>query len=100
MSFNVLLRTNRGEILQTLHDPHDDLEALLSGLDAAEFPYLGLVDPYGDTLLSGLQMQAVIPEIHRLRRQVPHAPAVLDRLEHLAEKCAEETHAFLVFVGD
>ena len=65
-----------------------------------DFPMLSLVDSYGDTFFSSLQMRAVIPELHRLKKLTPNPPLVLDEIRDLADECAEGIHAFLVFVGD
>jgi hypothetical protein len=35
-----------------------------------------------------------------LRSESPEAGSVLDLIIALAEKCREEPHAFLVFIGD
>jgi hypothetical protein len=45
------------------------LEHLLPFGDAS-FPMLGFIDPYGDTLFSGVQMQLFIPEWDRVMQNV------------------------------
>lgn len=88
--FAVLLeRFGEGEALlepADLPDPEDDT-----------YPYLRLIDPYGETIFSGVQLAAVIGELERLlaatgRREVQ---ATLE----LARRC-HLYGGFLFFAGD
>lgn len=69
-------------------------------LQDPDFPMLGLLNPYGDTFFSGIQMPRVIPELRKLRELTRHPPSVLQDLEDLASECADGPHMYLVFVGD
>ena len=64
----------------------------------SRYPYLRLIDPYGDTIFSHYQMVAVLPELETLlgERRLPEIEAVLA----LARRCAGEVHTYLAFVGD
>ena len=66
--------------------------------DDLSYRYLRLIDPYGNTLFSHYQMDAVLPEIERLahERRATQAPALLQ----LARRCASTLHTYLWFVGD
>ena len=96
----VELRDAHGKALRRLIDGAADLSRVLPPAGDPGFPMLGLLDPYGDTTFSSLQMRAVLPELHRLKQLTPSPPPVLDELEELAEECADGVHVFLVFVGD
>lgn len=63
---------------------------------------LGFIDPYGDTLFSGVQMQLFIPEWDRVMQNVPDRADVefLLRVRQMAERCIKHPHLFLRFVGD
>lgn len=96
----VELRDAHSIAVRRIVDGATDLSSVLPALGDPDFPMLSLVDPYGDTIFSSLQMRAVIPELHRLRKLSPNPQLVLDELEDLADEGAEGIHVFLVFVGD
>ena len=96
----VELRDAYGKALRRLIEGATDLSKVLPQVGDPDFPMLGLVDPYGETIFSSLQMRAVIPELHRLKKLTPNPPVALDDLEELADECADGVHVFLVFVGD
>jgi hypothetical protein len=77
------------------------LERLLPFGDTS-FPMLGYIDPYGDTLFSGVQMQLFIPEWDRLMQNVTDKDNTefLFKVRQMAEKCMSKPHTFLRFVGD
>ncbi|MGH8992693.1 MAG: hypothetical protein ACRDZ7_14390 [Acidimicrobiia bacterium] len=95
----VELRDARGNALRRMTDRATDLAKVLPPVGDPDFPMLGLVDPYGDTIFSALQMRAVIPELQRLK-QLTGNSEVLEDVEELAVECADGVHVFLVFVGD
>jgi hypothetical protein len=97
----VELRDARGNVLRRVVERIEVLAKALPPVEDPDFPMLGLLDPYGDTVFSSMQMRSVIPEIRRLRElSPPSAHDVLDDLEGLASECADRAHVFLVFVGD
>ena len=63
---------------------------------------LGWIDPYGNTIFSGVQMQLFIPEWDRLMQNVTDKDDTefLSRVRQMAEKCMNEPHIFLRFAGD
>lgn len=72
-------------------------ETDLPDYDDLSYPYLRLIDPYGETIFAGHQMAAVIPELERLAaargsRNVEAALAV-------ARRCVP-CGAHLAFLGD
>lgn len=71
----------------------------LPDFDDTGFPYLRLVDPYGNTVFSHYQMMsAVLLEFEELaeKRPSPKSAALLE----LAQRCAREVHMYLWFIGD
>lgn len=100
MAMTVELRDARGEALRRIVEGASELSKALPPVGDPGFPMLGLLDPYGDTVFSSLQMRAVIPELRKLKQLMPNAPPVLEELEELAHECADGVHVFLVFVGD
>jgi len=77
------------------------LERLLPFGDTS-FPMLGFIDPYGNTLFNGVQMQLFILEWDRLMRNVTDKEdsRFLQKVREMAERCKAEPHLFLRFVGD
>ncbi len=67
------LRSAQGEILDSIRaDP--DFDPVLAGVDRKNFPILGHIDPYGDTVLNGMQAETLLTEIARLRpRAIPRS---------------------------
>jgi hypothetical protein len=77
--------------------------ASLVGLDdAAEFPLLAHVDPYGTTVFNGLQARALLRELAVLRRRAEDEAArrALDDLTFLAHLVTGRPHRFLWLRGD
>ena len=66
--------------------------------DDTRYPYLRLIDPYGDTIFSSYQMAAVLPELESLLDERPSAE--IDAVLALARRCADEVHTYLALVGD
>jgi hypothetical protein len=60
------------------------------------YPFLGLIDPYGDTMLGPYQMVAVLPELERWAAERPSREALI--LLDLARKCGNRE--YLWFIGD
>ena len=64
--------------------------------------YLRYLDEYGDTVFNKFQMEAVIPELHRL---MPHTRTtaertVLEDLIDMAQRVRAGNHIYLLFGGD
>lgn len=95
MPFTVQLRSESGEIL----DPGGIVEfADLPAFDDGRFPFLRLIDPYGNTVFNEHQVKhQVLDEIERYALERP-SPGI-DLLLALARKCAKRRVA-LWFFGD
>ena len=70
----------------------------LPDFDDARYPYLRLIDPYGDTVFSRHQMIVVLPELERLAIERPSAE--VESVLVLARRCATSVHTYLAFLGD
>jgi hypothetical protein len=66
------------------------------------FPMLQYIDEYGDTIFNGLQMRGFLVEWDRLIETLndPNQRKVALEIRRLAEKCREQPHTFLRFIGD
>ena len=60
------------------------------------YPFLGLIDAYGDTMFGRVQMVAVLPELERWAAERPSREVVM--LLELARKLG--IHQYLWFIGD
>lgn len=60
------------------------------------YPYLRLIDAYGDTMFGRVQMVAVLPELERWAAERPSREVLM--LLDLARKCG--IHQCLWFIGD
>ena len=93
MGINFELRDEQGDVVE----PGGILEvAQLPAYRDARYPYLGLIDPYGDTMFGRYQMVAVLPELERWSAERPSREASL--VVDLARKCT--VHLYLWFIGD
>lgn len=100
MAITAELRDERGGVLRRITEGAFDLAAAMPHHADPDYPMLGFVDPYGNTVFNPLQMAVVLPELRRLRERMPNPPPVLGEVEKLAEECANGVHVYLVFVGD
>ena len=96
MMIRVELRNEQGEVEQLL-DGVEMGPAHLPGFEDKQYPYLRLIDPYGDTVFSSYQMVAVVPELEALAATRPsHA---IEKVLGLARRCSGQ-RLYLAFVGD
>ena len=79
----------------------DDGDVLARLLPASGLPMLARVDPYGDVVLSGSEMEQLLDELHILMdRSSPPDAVVLGAVVVLAERCRRELGSELRFEGD
>jgi len=98
MAIGVQLRDEHGRPIEVLAVDQFALENALPVFDNEAYPYLRLIDPYGDTTFGRYQMAAVLPELERRLAEVPSKE--LEQVIGLAQTCAANPHTYLVFVGD
>jgi hypothetical protein len=91
------LRDDRGILIPAMTEGFEFARALPE-YDDLSFPYLRLVDPYGDTVFSRYQMVVVIPELKRLAES--SSSRQVDRVLEMARLCQATIHSYLVFIGD
>lgn len=96
------MQTLNGKRFEEIWPLNAELNRILPSFDDMSYPMLRLIDPYGDTLFSSNQMHGFIPEWDRLMNGVGNNEdrEVLRRIRNLAERCKNEPHTFLRFVGD
>jgi hypothetical protein len=62
MGLNIELRDEPGDRIDDVDDPTNLLKALLPMTGDHAYPFLGSIDPYGDTTFNGLQMERFLME--------------------------------------
>lgn len=102
MGLRVELRTEKGEVLALAGEHAGAIPGDLPDFENDDFPMIKFIDRYGNTVFNGPQMEAVVPELRRLRERARNdvQARVVDGVIELAETCANEVHPYLVFVGD
>ena len=102
MGVDCTLRTEQGEILDSVEDPTGVVAQLIPALDDERYHCWRFIDPYGDTVFNRLQMERFISEIEQLRADVgdPRARLALERIGSLARECRDGVHLHLKFLGD
>ena len=101
MSVDVLLQTIGGEKLGQVYDVDNMLTSIWPSEDR-RFPLLQYIDPYGDVLFNGSQMNQVIAELRLLIEgsSSDNQKRLLQDVIDLALRCHREPHTFLRFFGD
>jgi hypothetical protein len=98
MGIALALRDERCQVIRRTIDSVE-LARVLPEFDDLDFPYLRLVDPYGDTVFSGYQLKhAVLSEIEALAARNPSES--IQGLLDMAREATADVHTYLVFVGD
>lgn len=94
------VRSSSGDILASVAaDPRFD--PVLFGVDRTEYPILGHIDPYGDTILNEMQVRSLLKEIARLGPGDKLVPVQFRAsLVDLCEKSLVHPHRFLWFIGE
>jgi hypothetical protein len=111
MGVHAELRREDGTRLREFADPSGgffdaagDFDRLLplNGRVDEPFRLLQYVDPYGDTVFNTVQMADLLTDVERalsLSQEGPERRG-LERLRVLAERCRDEVHLYVWFVGD
>jgi hypothetical protein len=96
MAIGIELRGERGEPIRSF--------GVIKSADLPEYgdlsyPFLRLVDPYGNTIFSSYQCErAVLDEAKRVAVECHSAPAA--RLLDAVAQCAGRVHSYLHLIGD
>jgi hypothetical protein len=102
MGFEVRLQDEFGAQLDTVSDPKNILDRLFPEPGNSDYPMLGSLDPYADTVFNGLQMGWFLAELVKVsaKAQIPEEQELLLKVESMAKRVRDETHLYLKFVGD
>ncbi|PAZ13714.1 hypothetical protein CLM62_22845 [Streptomyces sp. SA15] len=96
---NLQVRSENGDIVSSGSCGLEWTESL-GRIDADEFPFLGSLLPYADTMFNSRQTE-------RLRREIAHqsvrellGPDTVAEIERLCLQVEEGSHLYLWFLGD
>lgn len=72
--------------------------------DIKEYPILGHVDSYGNTIYNRAQMRTIQTELQRIQDAFPQLDSdsseVIEKLKELCSEGMKRPHRFLWFLGD
>ena len=102
MGLEIVLQTELGAQVDAVADPKNCLARLLPEIDGQQYPVLGGIDPYGDTLFNGLQMRRFLLEWADVsaRASTSEERDLVAKIDELARRCRDEVHLYIRFVGD
>ncbi len=102
MGFEIKLQDEIGGELDAVADPKNILDRLLPEPGNEQYPMLGSLDPYADTVFNGLQITWFLAELAEVsaKAQTPEEREMISRIEGMAKRARDETHLYLKFIGD
>jgi hypothetical protein len=102
MGIDLRWESEKGEVLGELPDGGALVERFLPDFEAADFPCLRFVDPYGDTVFNQPQIEQVARELEALAGR-EHEPEVEKHLRAVLEfvmAARGKVHTYIRFYGD
>jgi hypothetical protein len=103
MGFEIQLQDEYGNPIAGISDPMNFLARLLpANGQNANYPMLGSIDLYGDTVFNRLQIPRFLAEwvyVASTARTQEERELVLE-IARLGRRCSDEVHTYLKFVGD
>jgi hypothetical protein len=102
MPFKIELQDEFGGRIASVDDAPSLLDRLLPQVWDDQFPTLGSIDPYGDTTFNSLQMRGFLKEWASVLQKAGTAEEqqLVCAIESLAQRCRDEVHVYLKFIGD
>ena len=101
MAISVVLKDRSGRVLMRLTRSYIPL---VSWVDRTEYPILGHIDPYGNTIYNRGQMETLMAELERVWRASldadDGAKAAIDGLRDVCAEGLKRPHRYLWFLGD
>jgi hypothetical protein len=92
------VRSARGDVLQSVSA--EGFDPVRKGISRTEYPILGHIDPYGDTVFNRMQVRTLMEEIARLECADIISGQLRDSIIELCERCLARPHQFLWFIGE
>lgn len=93
----------RGEMLERLEINFADVVNVLEEIDSYKdkYPWIGTIDPYGDTIFNHIQIPFVIEDLKKLQKDVRELISEEDSIDK-SISFLEKFHAYeyIKFIGD
>jgi hypothetical protein len=102
MGLQILLKNEKGEILDSVIDFKKLLNKLLPNFDNGKYSCLRFIDRYGDTVFNRLQMSVFLDEWNWIVEKATSEEEknLVLHIKDLATRCQKEPHLYLMFFGD
>jgi hypothetical protein len=106
MGIDVRLQTQRGDPVDYVGDRPGNLpyflETFYDDIKERNYYFLQGIDPYGDTIFNSLQMLRFLEEWDWLtaKASTNEEREFLAKVRRMAERCRDEVHLYLKFIGD
>ncbi|WP_433270957.1 hypothetical protein ACQPZF_11205 [Actinosynnema sp. CS-041913] len=99
VAISVVLKDGAGTVLIRMDRPY---LPLVGRTDRDQYPMLGHVDPYGNTIFNRGQMATLVAELERVSKAGPQGErsAVAKELVAICVEGQRKPHRFLWFIGD
>jgi hypothetical protein len=90
------------EVLERLADTSDWLLRTIGKSEARKLCLLQYVDPYGDTVFNRMQLEDLNRDLNVLLSQLlsEEARRVIVGVQEMSDRCRDEVHTYLKFIGD
>jgi hypothetical protein len=102
MGLCIQLTDEVGTDIETVADDTNILHRLLPPHDDDASPMLASIDWYGDTVFNAIQMKRFLAEWERIVKTTrsPQEQTLIAAIKRMAERCQDEAHHYLKFIGD
>lgn len=102
MGFGIELQDEWGGTVDTVGDPKCILDQLFPPPGDTNYPMLGSIDPYANTVFNSLQMKWFLSEWAEVlqKAQTPEEKELVAKIEGMARRVQNEPHFYLKFIGD
>jgi hypothetical protein len=102
VGLGIELQDEFGGTVDSLADPKNLLTRLLPPVLDDSYPMLGSIDRYGDTVFNNLQMKRFLLEWADvvMKAGTSEERDVVQKIGELANRCQQEVHRYLKFIGD
>ena len=102
MGIDVRLETEGSRILDSVEDGSNCIARFLPQLADKSFACIRFIDPYGETVFNGMQIDDFLEEWKRARplAKTPSQEEAWMAVGRMASRCKDDVHLYLKFIGD
>ena len=102
MAMTIRLQTEVGEKIGEVYDTQGVIVTHLPPLSDESYHCVRFIDPYGDTYFNEMQIETFLAEWNCIFGKVEELEAkrLSAEINALAQRCKQEPHLYLKFLGD